>query len=82
MREDLHCPMGEIPLLAPELISVLRRTDWPRTQFGVRTPGGMRSDARCYADEIHDAVLHPEDEIAELLGAVLVTAKLQTPPAA
>jgi hypothetical protein len=89
MREELRdCPLGEIPMLAPELISLLRRTDWPRAQFGGRVLGGTRSDLRCYADKIHDAVseavLEPDDEIAGLLGGVLVPvrAKMQTPPAA
>jgi hypothetical protein len=85
MREELRdCPLGEIPMLAPELISVLRQTDWPRAQFGVRAVGGTRSDLRGYADKIHDAVSAPDEDIADLLEGVLVPvrAKTQTPPAA
>jgi hypothetical protein len=89
MREELRdCPLGEIPLLAPELISLLRRADRRRAQFGGRVLGGTGSDLPSYADKIHDAiseaVLAPDDEIAGLLGGVLVPVrvKVQTPPAA
>jgi hypothetical protein len=89
MREELRdCPLGEIPMLAPELISVLRQTDWPRAQFGVRAMGGARRDLRRYADKIHDAIFEavsaPDEDIADLLDGVLVPviAKKQPPPAA
>lgn len=65
MCEELRDrPLGEIPTLAPELILALHQTHWPRAQFDVRAPGGTRSDLRCYADKIHDAVLEPDEEIA------------------
>jgi hypothetical protein len=88
MREDLHCPMGEIPMLAPEVISVLHQTDWPRAKFGARAVGRTRSDLRGYADKIHDAIFEavsaPDEDIADLLDGALVPvrAKTQTPPAA
>jgi hypothetical protein len=84
MREEIRdCPMGEIPMLAPELISKLRQTAWPRAQFDVSALGGAGFDLRCCADEIHDAVLEPDDEIADLLDEILVTARprIQTAPA-
>jgi hypothetical protein len=81
MREELRdCPLGEIPMLAPEVISVLRHTAWPRGQFGVRAVGGTRNDVRSYADKIHDATF---DAVSALDGVLVpVRAKAQTPPAA
>jgi hypothetical protein len=53
-EEPCDCPLGEFPMLAPELISLLRNA------VELRPPGlGLC----CCADEIHDAVLVPDDEI-------------------
>jgi hypothetical protein len=78
MREELRdCPLGEMPMLAPELISTLRQMDASRVQFDANAARGARIDLRFCADHIHDAVLEPDGEFL-----VAARPRMQTPPAA